>query len=115
MAYPLTDWNTGLFDCCEDTSTCCYGFAAALVWLAQFQGSLERTVVSHYVTCSPPLSQPPAACRCVRLPQRWLYGSAFDTDTVSRVPFVTTSRVPVSPPPVMSVPAGFMVQTGVRH
>uniref|UniRef100_A0A3Q2CUR7 Plac8 onzin related protein 6 n=1 Tax=Cyprinodon variegatus TaxID=28743 RepID=A0A3Q2CUR7_CYPVA len=26
MEQPLTDWDTGLFDCCEDASTCCYGF-----------------------------------------------------------------------------------------
>ncbi|XP_035504236.2 cornifelin [Scophthalmus maximus] len=26
MAYPLTDWHSGLFDCFESTSTCCYGF-----------------------------------------------------------------------------------------
>ncbi|KAI3368564.1 hypothetical protein L3Q82_025578 [Scortum barcoo] len=26
MAHPLTEWNSGLFDCCEDTSSCCYGF-----------------------------------------------------------------------------------------
>uniref|UniRef100_A0A3Q1F0M4 Cornifelin-like n=1 Tax=Acanthochromis polyacanthus TaxID=80966 RepID=A0A3Q1F0M4_9TELE len=23
---PLTDWNSGLLDCFEDVSTCCYGF-----------------------------------------------------------------------------------------
>ncbi|XP_031599313.1 cornifelin homolog A-like [Oreochromis aureus] len=23
---PLTDWNSGLFDCFKDTNTCCYGF-----------------------------------------------------------------------------------------
>uniref|UniRef100_A0A672IB02 Plac8 onzin related protein 6 n=1 Tax=Salarias fasciatus TaxID=181472 RepID=A0A672IB02_SALFA len=23
---PLTDWTSGLFDCFEDASTCCYGF-----------------------------------------------------------------------------------------
>ncbi|CAB1432741.1 unnamed protein product [Pleuronectes platessa] len=25
-AQPLREWKTGLFDCFEDTSTCCYGF-----------------------------------------------------------------------------------------
>uniref|UniRef100_A0A087XXG7 Cornifelin homolog A-like n=2 Tax=Poecilia formosa TaxID=48698 RepID=A0A087XXG7_POEFO len=23
---PLTDWDSDLFDCCEDAQTCCYGF-----------------------------------------------------------------------------------------
>uniref|UniRef100_A0A672ICN6 Plac8 onzin related protein 2 n=1 Tax=Salarias fasciatus TaxID=181472 RepID=A0A672ICN6_SALFA len=42
---PLSDWNTGLCDCCEDTSTCCYGFWCCPCLACTCQIISERTGV----------------------------------------------------------------------
>ncbi|XP_041647946.1 cornifelin-like [Cheilinus undulatus] len=67
---PLTDWNTGLFDCCDDVSTCCYGFWCCPCLACTVSGRFgENRCLPLCDICSPavvsalgiPLCAPPAA------------------------------------------------------
>ncbi|KAF3835359.1 hypothetical protein F7725_027917 [Dissostichus mawsoni] len=82
MAYPLTDWNTGLFDCCEDTSTCCYGFCCCPCLACTVSGKFGENrclplcdMLTPAITaaCGLPLCAPPAAL-ALRVGIRHRYG-----------------------------------------
>ncbi|XP_034066262.1 cornifelin homolog B-like [Gymnodraco acuticeps] len=142
MAYPLTDWNTGLFDCCEDTSTCCYGFLCCPCLACTVSGRFGENrclplcdMLTPAITaaCGLPLCVPPAAL-ALRVGIRHRYGikGSLCNDIASscfcewcswcqmhrELKFRKKNNVVIvnmQPPPVMSVPAGFMVQPGVRY
>ncbi|KAG7514328.1 hypothetical protein JOB18_030811 [Solea senegalensis] len=66
----LTEWNTGVFDCFESTSTCCYGFWCCPCLACSVAGKFgENRCLPLCDICSPailtsfgiPLFAPPAA------------------------------------------------------
>ncbi|KAM7012643.1 cornifelin-like [Tautogolabrus adspersus] len=81
-ARPLTEWKTGLFDCCEDVSTCCYGFWCCPCLACTVSGNFgESRCLPLCDMCSPaitaafglPLCVPPAAVT-LRVGIRHTYG-----------------------------------------
>ncbi|XP_075944630.1 cornifelin homolog [Anarhichas minor] len=82
MAYPLTDWNTGLFGCCEDKCSCCYGFFCCPCLACTVSGNFgDNGCLPLCDMCSPaitaafgiPLCVPPAAL-ALRVGIRHKYG-----------------------------------------
>ncbi|XP_028260204.1 cornifelin-like [Parambassis ranga] len=83
MAAPaVTDWNTGLFDCCADASSCCYGFWCCPCLACTVAGSFgENRCLPLCDICSPavlsslgiPLFVPPAGLS-LRTGMRHRYG-----------------------------------------
>ncbi|KAM4575538.1 cornifelin homolog B-like [Fundulus diaphanus] len=70
---PLTDWNSGLFDCCDDTQTCCYGWwcgtCLACTVSEQFGENRCLPLCDMYVNyCGSP------AALSVRVAMRYKYG-----------------------------------------
>ncbi|XP_059196352.1 cornifelin-like [Centropristis striata] len=70
MALPMLDWHTGLFDCCDDTSSCCYGFWCCPCLACTVAGRFDENrclplcdIFSPAITaaCGLPLCVPPAA------------------------------------------------------
>uniref|UniRef100_A0A665V4L2 Uncharacterized protein n=1 Tax=Echeneis naucrates TaxID=173247 RepID=A0A665V4L2_ECHNA len=70
MAYPLTTWNTGLFDCFDEVKSCCYGFWCCPCLACTVSGKFgENRCLPLCDLCSPaitaacgiPLCAPPAA------------------------------------------------------
>ncbi|KAM3620004.1 uncharacterized protein V6R79_016974 [Siganus canaliculatus] len=66
----MTEWKTGLFDCCDDVSSCCYGFWCCPCLACTVSGGLgENGCLPLCDICSPavtsaiglPLCAPPAA------------------------------------------------------
>ncbi|XP_034558629.1 cornifelin homolog isoform X2 [Notolabrus celidotus] len=79
---PPTDWNTTLFDCCDDMSTCCYGFWCCPCLACTVSGKFGDNrclplcdIFSPAITaaCGLPLCVPPAALS-VRVGIRHRYG-----------------------------------------
>uniref|UniRef100_A0A3P8SNV9 Plac8 onzin related protein 6 n=1 Tax=Amphiprion percula TaxID=161767 RepID=A0A3P8SNV9_AMPPE len=79
---PLTDWNSGLCDCFEDASTCCYGFWCFPCFACSVSGRFgENSCLPLCDICSPailtfcgiPLFAPPAGLS-VRAAMRNKYG-----------------------------------------
>ncbi|XP_072244762.1 cornifelin-like [Leuresthes tenuis] len=79
---PLTDWNSGLCDCFEDASTCCYGFWCCPCLACTVSGRFgENNCLPLCDMCSPavfsacgvPLFAPPAALS-IRAAMRNRYG-----------------------------------------
>ncbi|XP_029356135.1 cornifelin homolog A-like [Echeneis naucrates] len=82
MAYPLTTWNTGLFDCFDDVKSCCYGFWCCPCLACTVSGKFgENRCLPLCDLCSPaitaacgiPLCAPPAAL-ALRVGIRHKYG-----------------------------------------
>ncbi|XP_035509486.1 cornifelin homolog [Morone saxatilis] len=81
-AHPLTEWNTGLFECCEDTSSCCYGFWCCPCLACTVSGTFGENsclplcdIFSPAITaaCGLPLCAPPAGLS-MRVALRHRYG-----------------------------------------
>ncbi|XP_044055420.1 cornifelin-like [Siniperca chuatsi] len=81
-ALPLTNWNTGLFGCCEDTSSCCYGFWCCPCLACTVSGTFGENrclplcdIFSPAITaaCGLPLCAPPAGLS-LRAAMRNRYG-----------------------------------------
>ncbi|KAM4548855.1 cornifelin-like [Odontesthes bonariensis] len=79
---PLTDWDSGLCDCFEDASTCCYGFWCCPCLACTVSGKFgESNCLPLCDICSPaafsacgvPLFAPPAALS-IRAAMRNRYG-----------------------------------------
>ncbi|XP_044056032.1 cornifelin-like [Siniperca chuatsi] len=79
---PLTDWNSGLLDCFEDASTCCYGFWCCPCLACTVSGGFgENTclplcdILSPAITtaCGIPMAVP-AAVLSLRAAMRNRYG-----------------------------------------
>uniref|UniRef100_A0A3B4ZJK8 Uncharacterized protein n=1 Tax=Stegastes partitus TaxID=144197 RepID=A0A3B4ZJK8_9TELE len=82
MAHSLTNWNTGLFGCCKDTSSCCYGFWCCPCLACTVAGKFdENRCLPLCDICSPavlsalgiPLAVPPAVL-ALRVGVRHQYG-----------------------------------------
>ncbi|XP_032428760.1 cell number regulator 5-like [Xiphophorus hellerii] len=67
---PLREWKTSLFDCCEDCSTCCYGFWCLPCLACTVSGLFNENnclplcdflTPAVLVACGIPLIVPPAA------------------------------------------------------
>uniref|UniRef100_A0A672IWH1 Uncharacterized protein n=1 Tax=Salarias fasciatus TaxID=181472 RepID=A0A672IWH1_SALFA len=53
-AHRQTNWNTGLFGCCEDVSSCCYGFWCCPCLACSVAGSFgENRCLPLCDICSP--------------------------------------------------------------
>ncbi|XP_078141612.1 cornifelin homolog A-like [Centroberyx gerrardi] len=81
-ALALTNWNTGLFDCCDDYSSCCYGFWCCPCFACTTTGKFGESrclplldICSPAITaaCGIPLCVPPAALS-LRVAIRHKYG-----------------------------------------
>uniref|UniRef100_A0A8C5G1B1 Uncharacterized protein n=1 Tax=Gouania willdenowi TaxID=441366 RepID=A0A8C5G1B1_GOUWI len=79
---PLIDWNTGLLDCFEDVSTCCYGFWCCPCLACTVSGRFgENTCLplcdiitpAVFSACGIPLFAPPAGIT-MRASMRNRYG-----------------------------------------
>ncbi|XP_071398763.1 uncharacterized protein [Centroberyx affinis] len=80
--HPSTNWNTGLCDCCEDCSTCCYAFWCCPCFACTTTGKFgECSCLPLLDMCSPaitaacgiPLCVPPAGLS-LRVAIRHKYG-----------------------------------------
>uniref|UniRef100_A0A3B4WHZ7 Cornifelin homolog A-like n=1 Tax=Seriola lalandi dorsalis TaxID=1841481 RepID=A0A3B4WHZ7_SERLL len=81
-SYPLTNWKTGLFDCCDDINSCCYGFWCCPCLACTVSGRFgENRCLPLCDICSPaitsafglPCCAPPAALS-LRVGIRHRYG-----------------------------------------
>ncbi|XP_078025059.1 cornifelin homolog A-like [Epinephelus lanceolatus] len=70
MAHSMTAWNSGLFDCCEDKCSCCYGFFCCPCLACSVAGKFGENrclplcdILSPAIlaACGLPLCAPPAA------------------------------------------------------
>ncbi|XP_058494666.1 cornifelin homolog B-like [Solea solea] len=83
MAHPLAEWNTGLFDCCEDINSCCYGFWCCCCLACDLSDKFGENrclpvcdICSPAILCSScgiPLCVPPAGL-ALRVAIRHRYG-----------------------------------------
>nr|XP_061790906.1 cornifelin homolog B-like [Nerophis lumbriciformis] len=101
----LTDWNSDLFDCCQDRSSCCYGFFCCPCLACSVAGKFgENRCLPLCDICSSafgiPLFSPPAALSL----------------SITCSPAVwTASKIPlIAPPAALSLRAGIRNRYGVK-
>ncbi|KAM7388109.1 hypothetical protein PAMP_024310 [Pampus punctatissimus] len=128
---PLTDWKSGLCDCFEDASTCCYGFWCCPCLACTVAGRFgENRCLPLCDICSPaamtacgiPLFVPPAAL-AIRVGIRNRYGVKMHRELKHHMkkPTVINMQpqiVQMQPAPVVMAPVnmptiGFVNQPGV--
>ncbi|XP_024133887.1 cornifelin [Oryzias melastigma] len=82
MSYKYNEWNSGLLSCCDDMSSCCYGFWCCPCLACTVAGSFgENRCLPLCDICSPavmssigiPLCVPPAGLS-LRVGIRHMYG-----------------------------------------
>ncbi|CAL1592787.1 unnamed protein product [Knipowitschia caucasica] len=82
MSQQLVNWNSGLFNCCDSCTTCCYGFFCCPCMACSVAGGLGENrclplcdIFSPAITasCGLPLCVPPSAL-ALRVAIRHRYG-----------------------------------------